>query len=451
MKKGWQKKTLGEVCSLLNRGISPMYLESGGVCVLNQKCIRDHEVSYEPSRRHDSKAKKVAEERFVKLGDVLVNSTGTGTLGRVAQVREEPEEATTVDSHVTIVRPKPGLFHLDFFGYMLVIIEDAIKEAGEGCGGQTELARSVLAERFGVSYPESLAEQQRIVGLLDEAFEGLATAKANAEKNLQNARALFESALTTAMSGKLTKEWRKSHPHVETASTLLDQILTKRRRAWSKKGEYPEPTPPATNHSQSIPASWTWTNLSQLKTFSLYGPRFSNDDYSQTGVLVLRTSDIDEHGKVNSDTAPKLKMTEEEFDKYRCKKGDILITRTGSLGTLAVFDDDTRAIPGAYLIQFRLGFSEVIPWFLFAFFKTPAAQARLTSGGTGAGIQNLNVPTLEAIPIPFPPLDEQREIVSQLNTLSEETQRLARLYERKHAALEALKKSLLHQAFTGEL
>ena len=296
-----------------------------------------------------------------------------------------------------------------------------------------------------------LAEQQRIVGLLDEAFEGLATAKANAEKNLQNARALFESLLTSAMSGKLTKEWRKSHPHVETGSALLDQILAKRRRAWSKKGEYPEPTPPSTNDSPSIPASWTWTNLSQLKTFSLYGPRFSNDDYSQTGVLVLRTTDIDEHGKVNSDTAPKLKMTEEEFDKYRCKKGDLLITRTGSLGTLAVFDDDTRAIPGAYLIQFRLGFSEVIPWFLFAFFKSPAAQALLTSGGTGAGIQNLNVPTLEAIPIPFPPLDEQREIVSQLNTLAEETQRLARLYERKHAALEALKKSLLHQAFTGEL
>ena len=139
MKKGWQTKKLGDVCSLLNRGISPEYLGKGGVCVLNQKCIRDHEVSYEPSRRHDSKAKKVAEERFIQLGDVLVNSTGTGTLGRVAQVRDKPEEATTVDSHVTIVRPKPGLFHLDFFGYMLAVIEDAIKEAGEGCGGQTNL------------------------------------------------------------------------------------------------------------------------------------------------------------------------------------------------------------------------------------------------------------------------------------------------------------------------
>ncbi len=92
-----------------------------------------------------------------------------------------------------------------------------------------------------------------------------------------------------------------------------------------------------------------------------------------------------------------------------------------------------------------------MPWFLYAFLKSPAAQILLTSGATGAGIQNLNVPTIEGIPIPFPPLAEQREIVAQLGTFAEETQRLARLYERKLAALEALKKSLLHQAFTGAL
>ncbi len=163
MRAGWKQQKLGEVCDFLNRGISPKYLDDGGVCVLNQKCVRDHTVNYELSRRHDAKGKVVSKERFVRVGDVLVNSTGTGTLGRVAQVREEPDELTTVDSHVTIVRPKPGMFHLDFFGYMLTVIEDAIKEAGEGCGGQTELARSVLADRFSVSYPTALHEQQRIV------------------------------------------------------------------------------------------------------------------------------------------------------------------------------------------------------------------------------------------------------------------------------------------------
>ncbi|WP_217182806.1 hypothetical protein [Methylobacter tundripaludum] len=158
MKTGWKTKPLGEVCALLNRGISPKYLEEGGVCVVNQKCIRDHRVSYERSRRHDVEAKAVNAARFIQLGDVLVNSTGTGTLGRVAQVRDIPAEPTTVDSHVTIVRPKSGKFFPDFFGYMLVVIEEAIMAAGEGCGGQTELARSVLAERFAVSYPTSIDE-----------------------------------------------------------------------------------------------------------------------------------------------------------------------------------------------------------------------------------------------------------------------------------------------------
>ncbi len=200
MQKGWQTKKLGDVCAFLNRGLSPAYLEQGGIRVLNQKCIRNHAVGFELSRRHDPKSKKVSEDRLIRAGDVLVNSTGTGTLGRVAQVRSEPDEATTVDSHITIVRPRPGQFYVSFFGYMLVAIEDLIKEAGEGCGGQTELTRSVLADRFSVSYPESLAEQQRIVALLDEAFAGLATAQAHAERNLRNARALFESHLNAVFT-----------------------------------------------------------------------------------------------------------------------------------------------------------------------------------------------------------------------------------------------------------
>ncbi|MDA8106738.1 MAG: restriction endonuclease subunit S [Nitrospiraceae bacterium] len=200
MKVGWQKEKLGAVCSFLNRGISPTYLNQGGVCVLNQKCVRDHRINYDLARRHDETAKPISVERFIQVGDVLVNSTGTGTLGRVAQIRKIPPEPTTVDSHVTIVRPQPGKFYSDFFGYMMVFIEETIKEAGEGCGGQTELARSVLADKFSLGYPSSQAEQQRIVRILDEAFDGIATVKANAEKNLQNARAIFESHLQTVFT-----------------------------------------------------------------------------------------------------------------------------------------------------------------------------------------------------------------------------------------------------------
>jgi type I restriction enzyme, S subunit len=198
----WNTATLGEVSSLIKRGIAPKYIEEGGVCVINQKCIRNHVVNLEPARRHNIEARNVNPERYVQIGDVLVNSTGTGTLGRVAQVRTEFEEPTTVDTHVTIVRPKPDVFHPDFFGYMLIKIEDEITSSGEGASGQTELARSTLENNFDVSYPSSLPEQQRIVAILDEAFAGIDAAVAHAEKNLKNARELFESYLNNVFTNK---------------------------------------------------------------------------------------------------------------------------------------------------------------------------------------------------------------------------------------------------------
>ena len=138
---GWRKEKLDDVCILISRGISPKYIETGGVCVLNQKCVRDHRINYDLARRHDIDSKAVKAERFIQAGDVLINSTGTGTLGRVAQVKTTPVEPTTVDSHVTIVRPKTGRFDQNFFGYILILIEGELKDAGVGLGGQTELSK----------------------------------------------------------------------------------------------------------------------------------------------------------------------------------------------------------------------------------------------------------------------------------------------------------------------
>ena len=86
---------------------------------------------------------------------------------------------------------------------MLVVIEDAIKEAGEGCGGQTELARSVLAENFSVNYPKSRDEQRKIVSVLDEALDNIGTAKANTLRKLDALEALKKSLLHQAFTGLL--------------------------------------------------------------------------------------------------------------------------------------------------------------------------------------------------------------------------------------------------------
>jgi type I restriction enzyme S subunit len=140
--KGWRFERLGDVSSYLNRGISPKYLEEGGVLVVNQKCIRDFSVDYTKARRHDSTQRKI-DGRLLEVGDILVNSTGVGTLGRVAQVLALVEE-TIVDSHVTVVRSGEKL-SWPYLGQWMVRQQPNIEAMGEGSTGQTELARSKLA------------------------------------------------------------------------------------------------------------------------------------------------------------------------------------------------------------------------------------------------------------------------------------------------------------------
>jgi type I restriction enzyme S subunit len=397
MKNGWQTRKLGEVCSFLNRGISPAYLEDGGICVLNQKCIRDHRVSYEPSRRHDAGAKKVTDDRLVQAGDVLVNSTGTGTLGRVAQLHEDPTEPTTVDSHVTIVRPKPGKFHQDFFGYMLVVIEDAIKEAGEGCGGQTELARSVLAEKFSVSYPESLPEQQRIVGILDEAFEDVATAKANAEKNLQNARAVFESHLQSvfARGGEC---WAGRTLGDITDVQSGGTPLVSQKEYWG--GDIP------------------WYSSGELNATRTTEPaRY----VTEAGL-----------GNSNAKVFPCGSLLIGMYDTAALKMS--ILDRDGTFNQAVAGVKPSDQIDAEFLMH-----------------AINAIKPRLLLERRGVRQKNLSLAKIKAIQVPLPGIDEQRAAVHYLGRLLRETQALGHVYQRKLAALDELKKSLLHQAFTGQL
>ncbi len=331
MNNRWQTKTLGEVLERTET-VNPLQSPNTEFDYIDVSSVSNTTFQIEETQRLRGKDAPSRARKVVRKNDIIF-ATIRPTLQRIAVVPEHLDRQVCSTGYF-VLRTKPGIDHRFIF-YSLFTEDFAGRMQTLQKGASYPAVTDAEVRAQTITFPP-LSEQQRIVGLLDEAFEGIATAKANAEKNLQNARALFESALTIAMNGRLTEKWRKLNPNVETGSTLLGRVLAKRRREWSKKGEYPEPTSAAIKGRTPIPASWSWANLSQLKTFSLYGPRFSKEDYSQSGVLVLRTSDIDENGKVNSDTAPKLQLTEQDFDKYRCQKGDLLITRTGSLGTLAI-------------------------------------------------------------------------------------------------------------------
>ena len=171
----WKSKKLGDVTALMTKGIAPSYVEVEGentAWVLNQKCNRDFVISYVDARLNDLSKKKVPAERFLKPGDVLINSTGTGTAGRVAQIYDIPAP-TTIDGHMILLLPTDEIDPL-YFGYVLKGYQYQIESFAEGSTGQTEVNKKRLADEIIVSYPVSLAEQRKlaeILGNIDEKID----------------------------------------------------------------------------------------------------------------------------------------------------------------------------------------------------------------------------------------------------------------------------------------
>ena len=190
----WRKRCLGEITSFMSKGIPPKYVErenENTVRVLNQKCNRNFEINYEESRLHDCSKKKVPADKMLRPGDVLINSTGTGTAGRVAQLYDVPT-STTIDGHMILLRPTEEIDSI-YYGYVVKAFQPQIETLAEGSTGQTEINRKRLQEEIVISFPKEKETQDCIAHFLLNIDEKI---KVNNKinKNLeQQAQAIFKS------------------------------------------------------------------------------------------------------------------------------------------------------------------------------------------------------------------------------------------------------------------
>ena len=245
-----------------------------------------------------------------------------------------------------------------------------------------------------------LPEQQRIVALLDEAFAHLATAKANAEKNLQNARELFE--------------------------THLQSVFTKEGPGW---------------------VVHTLGDLIEIQN----GYAFKSSDYTDTGHFVIRISNVQD-GEITLDNPRHIRLADKKLEKFILSDGDILISLTGNIGRVGIIQKDQRpAVLNQRVARITVKHQNADRDFLFRYLLSRSFRESLQEAGHGAAQQNVSTKEIESVQISLPEKKDQRRIVEEFGDFAAETQRLTHLYERKLAALEELKKSLLHQAFNGEL
>ncbi|HSL02264.1 MAG TPA: restriction endonuclease subunit S [Nitrospiraceae bacterium] len=249
-----------------------------------------------------------------------------------------------------------------------------------------------------------LPEQQRIVGILDEAFDGIATAKANAERNLHNARAMFESH--------------------------LQSVFTKRGEGW---------------------VEMTLEEVANANCTLSYGIVQPGDEYLN-GLPVVRPTNLTTKvirlsGLKRID--PKLAAG---YRRTTLFGGELLLCVRGSTGVVSIASPElvganvTRGI-----VPIRFDRSLISHDFGFYPMSSGAVQSQVRGRTYGAALMQINIRDVRNIMLSFPPLKEQEAIAAKLDELHEETQRLESIYQQKLSALDRLKKSLLHQAFAGEL
>lgn len=406
MKKGWQTKTLGELCSFENGDRGENYPSrsvqtSSGVPFINAGHLSESGIDF-------SSMNYIPRERFELLGNGKIRKEDIlfclrGSLGKFASVGELSEGA--IASSLIIIRPSDAILNRFILAYLQSdLCAEMIQKFRNGAA-QPNLSAASL-KKFSIPFPP-LAEQQRIITILDEAFAGLATAKANAEKNLQNARALFESHLDSVFE-------RRSEDWIET--TLEKILSTQPRNGWS---------PPAANHSD--------TGTPVLTLSSVTGFQFRPEKIKYTSA----PTDIRRHYWVNN--------------------GDFLITRSNTpelVGHVAIASGiDQPTIYPDLIMRMNPNSEIMMTEFLYYQLRTPKLRSEITSRAQGANptMKKLNKEAVQTLPICVPTLPTQKSIVNTLNSLADEVGRLSQIYERKLTALDELKQSLLHQAFSGQL
>ena len=357
----------------------------------------------------DIEAKKF-EKRRLQFGDIILEKSGGGPkqpVGRVA-LFDKAEGDFSFSNFTAALRIRDP-HELGFRFLHKLLYWTYVSGVTEGMQSHSTGIRNLDGDAYKaikIKFPP-LPEQQRIVGILDEAFDGVATAKANAEKNLQNARALFESH--------------------------LQSVFTQRGKGWVEKP------------------------LSELCDIK-HGFAFKSEFFTSEGDYVLLTPGNFYESGGYRDRGEKQKYYTGEIPRdYVLSEGDLLVAMTeqaaGLLGSSVLIPESDK-----FLHNQRLGLitkKPSVPWaneFFFHVFNTQAVRKEIHDSASGVKVRHTSPTKIGEVVVSFPTsLAEQRTIVATLENLREETQRLEFLYQRKLTALDELKKTLLHRAFTGAL
>ncbi|NOU22841.1 MAG: restriction endonuclease subunit S [Methyloglobulus sp.] len=460
----WIWTRLQDITSYIQRGKSPIYASEDGLPVISQKCVQWKGLDISSARLITRESiKKYDEVRFLRENDLLWNSTGTGTIGRVVRVISPPQNLVC-DSHVTVVRC--ALANAEYIRSWLRSdhIYQLIEDRAAGSTNQVELTSQMTT--FQVVPLPPLAEQHRIVAKVDELMalcDQLEAAKAEREQsrgrllaaNLhhlnqpaedeeafrEHVRFTFnhlprittrpahikqmrQTILNLAMCGKLVAQ----NPNDEPASEFLKRIHAEKVRLEKEgktKRDKPVEAVEADTAPFAIPEIWNWARLGDLTELITKGssPKWQGITYvsKEDGILFVTSENV---GNYHLRKLDELKYVDKRFNEIEPRSilryGDILMNLVGaSIGRTAIYDlsEIANINQAVALIRLIQSTANMEPEFMLHYFNSPSAiQIMLTSQVITAQ-PNISLTNAREFPIPVPPLAEQRRIVAKVNEL----------------------------------
>jgi type I restriction enzyme S subunit len=406
----WKSNTLADLCDFssgLWKGKQPPYRRVAVIRNTNFNAdgtLNDSDIAY-----LDVEVRQFA-KRALRFGDTVLEKSGGGPkqpVGRVIQF-DKAEGEYSFSNFTACVRSKspevlsPDYLHRYLYWLYASGLTERIQSHSTGIRNLNLTAYKALT----VSYPP-IHEQKRIVSVLDEAFEGITSAEASTQRNLNNSRDLFDSGLESRLAG--------SSP------------------------------------------GWTKRPLSELCEFK-HGFAFKSENFLAEGDYVLLTpGNFYEHGGYR-ERGDKQKYYGGDFPReFLLAPGDLLVAMTeqaaGLLGSPIIVPES-----GYFLHNQRLGLVKSrpdVPWlnrFFFYAFNTKTFRKAVHDGASGVKVRHTSPTKLGEISVSFPlSLEVQQAVVTEMEEAYSDTLRLEAIYNKKLLALNQLKQSLLYQAFSGNL
>ena len=400
MKEGWEYKTLGEVIEHLRTGLNPRThfklntpdAEGYYVTVRELKGF-----TIEPDEKTDkvnrAAIKRINERSNLKIGDVLFS--GTGTIGKTALVSELPEN-WNIKEGVYAMTPKHSELDSKYFIYYIGsdLFLRLVNDKAAGTGVRSIPMKELI--KLPISIPP-LSEQQSIVDYLDSAFAKIDAMKANAEKALNEAKALFQASLKEMLEPK---------------------------EGWEEK------------------------KLKDFATEFYRGSGVKRDQVTEKGISCVRYGEIYTKYNYHFNKCDSHTLAEYVSSPKYFENGDILFAITGEsveeIGKSIAYTGNEKCIAGGDIVVMKHTYE---PRYISYALSTPSAVKQKGRGKTKLKVVHTNIPSLEEIIIPIAPMNDQIRIADTLDSLKSKVDRLQANYDKISQECDALKQAILRQVF----